>query len=424
MSKPRIAIVHYSSPPVIGGVEFVLEAHAREMLKHGYEVKVIAGRGERFHKKIPIIIIPEADSLSKTNKRINAELEKDIVSAKFHRATEKIYRKLTQGLKNVDLTIIHNVLTMHFNLPFTAALEKYVREHKKKRFTPPLSATKRYSKVRGAGFIAWCHDATFNDPVYKKKTKNKYPWNMISKPIPKVKYVTISKERQRQLSHLFRVNPRKITVVPDGIDHKSFLDLNEKALEVFKRFNLFNQDLVMLLPTRMVKRKNLELAIEITKELNKNLGSALIITGPPDPHNIDSMRYYRSLKNLRNKSKTKGKVIFLYEEGIKVGYSMLKSLYLLCDMLLFPSTQEGFGIPLLESGLVNFPVACANIPPLKEIGERDVHYLDLKKSPEELASGIIKYYRRQPTIPMFKKVLREYTWESIFTQRIEPLLKK
>ncbi len=406
MSKPRIAIVHYSSPPVIGGVEFVLEAHAREMLKHGYEVKVIAGRGERFHKKIPVVIIPEADSLSKTNKRINAELEKDIVSAKFHRATEKIYRKLTQGLKNVDLTIIHNVLTMHFNLPFTAASEKYIRKHPKKRF------------------IVWCHDATFNDPVYKKKTKNKYPWNMISKPIPKVRYVAISKERQRQLSHLFKVNPKKITVVPDGIDHRSFLDLNEKALEVFKRFNLLNQDLVMLLPTRMVKRKNLELAIEITKELNKRLGSALIITGPPDPHNIDSMRYYRSLKNLRDKSRMKRKVIFLYEEGIKVGYSMLKSLYLLCDMLLFPSTQEGFGIPLLESGLANLPVACANIPSLKEVGEKDVHYLDLKKSPRELASGIIKYYRRQPTIPMFKKVLRNYTWESIFTQRIEPLLKK
>ena len=212
-------------------------------------------------------------------------------------------------------------------------------------------------------------------------------------------------------------------MVPDGIDHRSFLDLNEDALKIFKSFNLFNQELVMLLPTRIVKRKNLELAIKITKELNKRLKAVLIITGPPDPHNIDSMRYYRSLKNLRDKSRMKKKVIFLYEERIKVGYSMLRSLYLLCDMLLFPSTQEGFGIPLLESGLVNLPVACANIPPLKEVGEKDVHYLGLKESPRELASGIIKYYRRQPTIPMFKKVLRDYTWESIFKQKIEPLLK-
>nr|MQY69298.1 glycosyl transferase family 1 [Bacillota bacterium] len=134
MAKPRIAIVHYSSPPVIGGVEFILEAHAREMLKHGYKVKVVTGKGERFHKRIPVAIIPEADSLSKINKRINVELEKNIVSTRFYRLTERIYRGLTQELKNTDLTIIHNVLTMHFNLPFTAALEKYVREHKKKRF--------------------------------------------------------------------------------------------------------------------------------------------------------------------------------------------------------------------------------------------------------------------------------------------------
>ncbi|MCG2676696.1 glycosyltransferase family 4 protein [bacterium] len=406
MSKPRVAIVHYSSPPVIGGVEFILEAHAKEMLKHGYKVKVVAGRGERFHKNIPVAIIPGADSLSKVNKEINAELERGVVSAKFYRLTDSIYRRLTQELKNVDLAIIHNVLTMHFNLSFTAALEKYIREHPKKRF------------------IAWCHDATFNDPIYKKKAKNRYPWNMISRPIPKVRYVAISCQRQRQLSHLFQINSKKITVVPDGIDHRSFLDLNEDALKIFKKFNLFNRELVILLPTRMVKRKNLELAIKITKELNKKLRSTLIITGPPDPHNIDSMRYYRSLKDLRNKSRTKKKVIFLYEEGIKVDYSILRSLYLLCDMLLFPSTQEGFGIPLLESGLVNLPVACANIPSLKELGEKDVHYLDLKKNPRELASGIIKYYRRQPTIPMFKKVLRNYTWESIFKQKIEPLLTK
>ncbi len=405
MSKPRIAIIHYSSPPVIGGVEFILEAHAREMLKYGYKVKVVAGRGARCHKKTPVAIIPEADSLSKMNKKINAELEKNIVSTRFYRLTERIYRGLTQELKNTDLTIIHNVLTMHFNLPFTAALEKYVIEHKKKRF------------------IAWCHDATFKDPVYKKKAKDKHPWNIISKPIPGVKYVAISKERQKQLSHLFKLNPKKITVVPDGIDHRGFLGLDEGALKIFKKFGLFKQDLVMLLPTRIVKRKNLELAIKITKELNKRLKAVLIITGPPDPHNIDSMRYYRSLKNLRDKSRMKKKVIFLDEEGIKVGYSMLRSLYLLCDMLLFPSTQEGFGIPLLESGLVSLPVACANIPSLKEVGEKDVHYLDLTENPRELASGIIKYYRRQPTIPMFKKVLRDYTWESIFKQKIEPLLK-
>ncbi|MCK4648582.1 glycosyltransferase family 4 protein [bacterium] len=405
MSKPKIAIVHYSSPPIIGGVEFILEAHAKEMLEAGYKVKIVAGRGARCHKKIPVAIIPEADSLSKVNKKINAELETGVASAKFYQLTDSIYRKLNQELKNIDLTIIHNVLTMHFNLPLTAALEKYIREHPKKRF------------------IAWCHDATFNDPVYKKKARNKYPWNMISRPIPQVRYIAISGQRQRQLSHLFQINPKKITVVPDGLDHRSFLDLNEDALRIFKKFDLFNQDLVMLLPTRMVKRKNLELAIRITKELNKKLVSTLIITGPPDPHNIDSMRYYYLLKDLRNKSRMKRKVIFLYEERIKVGYSMLRSLYLLCDMLLFPSTQEGFGIPLLESGLVNLPVACANIPALKEVGEKDVHYLDLKKSPGELASGIIKYYRRQPTIPMFKKVLRDYTWESIFVQRIEPLLK-
>jgi glycosyltransferase involved in cell wall biosynthesis len=406
MKKPRIALVHYSSPPVIGGVEFILEAHAHQMLRHGYQVKIIAGKGKSFAKNIPVSIIPEADSLGAENKVVNRELEKDLVSACFARLRDKIYRKLTQELKRVEVVIIHNVLTMHFNLPFTAALEKYIKKHSAKRF------------------IAWCHDATFKDPFYKRKTKYRYPWDIIARPIPKVEYVAISRLRQKELTGLFKISPKKITVIPDGIDYGHFLDLDEKIRHLFGKFNLFSQDLVMLLPTRIVKRKNLELAVRITGELNKKLKSTLIITGPPDPHNSDSLRYYRSLKNLRARFRLKKKVIFLYEEGIKVSYSMLRSLYLLCDLLLFPSLQEGFGLPLLEAGLVNLPVACADIPSLKETGGRDVYYLDLKKNPAVLSAGLMKYYKRQLSIPMFKKVLRNYTWESIFTQRIEPLLKK
>ena len=34
-AKPNVAILHYSSPPVIGGVEFIIHAHAHEFAKAG-----------------------------------------------------------------------------------------------------------------------------------------------------------------------------------------------------------------------------------------------------------------------------------------------------------------------------------------------------------------------------------------------------
>jgi hypothetical protein len=43
--KPPIAILHYSAPPVVGGVEAVIAAHVKTFQEAGYPVTVIAGRG-------------------------------------------------------------------------------------------------------------------------------------------------------------------------------------------------------------------------------------------------------------------------------------------------------------------------------------------------------------------------------------------
>jgi len=164
-------------------------------------------------------------------------------------------------------------------------------------------------------------------------------------------------------------------VVPDGVDPALFLNLSPLALSIFKDFNLFNEDFVFFYPTRIVRRKNIELAIRITKAINvEGKKVSLIITSPPDPHNEDSLRYYQSLKNLAEELGVGDKVIFLYEykdeqgKGIRVDDQLLRDLYLLSDLLLFPTSSEGFGIPILEAGICNLPVACSRIEPLTEIG--------------------------------------------------------
>ena len=40
----NIAILHYSVPPIVGGVESVIAHHARLMAANGHSVRLIAGR--------------------------------------------------------------------------------------------------------------------------------------------------------------------------------------------------------------------------------------------------------------------------------------------------------------------------------------------------------------------------------------------
>lgn len=41
--KKRIRIIHYSTPPVIGGVERIINGQARQFVENGYPVRVITG---------------------------------------------------------------------------------------------------------------------------------------------------------------------------------------------------------------------------------------------------------------------------------------------------------------------------------------------------------------------------------------------
>src|SRR3989304_195058 len=48
----NIAILHYSVPPIVGGVEGVIAHHARLMAADGMSVRLISARGESLGEKI------------------------------------------------------------------------------------------------------------------------------------------------------------------------------------------------------------------------------------------------------------------------------------------------------------------------------------------------------------------------------------
>lgn len=67
----------------------------------------------------------------------------------------------------------------------------------------------------------------------------------------------------------------------------------------------------------------------------------------------------------------------------------LRQEYYNCDLVLFCSLFEGFGMPLLEANKAGRPVICSNIPVLKEVGGNAAIYVD-PYSVEAIKDGISK----------------------------------
>jgi glycosyltransferase involved in cell wall biosynthesis len=78
----------------------------------------------------------------------------------------------------------------------------------------------------------------------------------------------------------------------------------------------------------------------------------------------------------------------------RVSDQELKSLYSKSSLFVFPSTDEGFGIPLLEAMAVGVPVICSSIPVFHEIGLDHVGYFD-PFSTDDLAKSLAYAFSRK-----------------------------
>jgi glycosyltransferase involved in cell wall biosynthesis len=118
----KIALLHYTSPPVVGGVESVLAHHARLMAKAGHAVTILAGRGKTFDANIPVSILPHLDSRNAEVLAAKAALDSGKYTPVFDGLRDRIKEELLAELQGFDILIAHNVASLHKNLPLTAAL--------------------------------------------------------------------------------------------------------------------------------------------------------------------------------------------------------------------------------------------------------------------------------------------------------------
>ena len=423
--KPTVAFVHYSCPPVIGGVEVVIEAHAKLFAEAGYPVRMIVGKGGKPHPKAKLIEIPEIMIGGGPFKKEMASLAKERVPKNFDSCVDKAEKKLAVALKGVDVCFMHNVLTMHFNLILTAALARIM------------------AKKGKTHFVSWTHDLSFADPRYARYCKKSYPWNLMGTKLEGCDYCVISKQRQAFTSKIMKLDKAEIPIVPDGISTPDFLDMTDRVKGIFSEERLYEMDIVLVTPARIVPRKRLEFGVEIIAAL-KRQGKKVrwLVTGAPDACNVDS--YQEEVMALVKRLKVEKEIIFVGSENGKpvwVSDEDVHSLYNVSDVLIFASQQEGFGIPVLEGGLAKNLLVLSRIPVLREIAGPESgcdvvwvpaatgkkrHGLETlgKKKADAIARQIIRKLNKSPQYLFRKNVIDRYSWDMVFQHHMIPIVLK
>jgi mannosylglucosylglycerate synthase len=412
---PTTAILHYSAPPVIGGVEAVMLAHTETFVACGYPVTIIAGRGEAgaLPKGVDLICIPELDSQHEQVLEMGKELEQGRVPSRFEQFADVLVQKLVPVIDRFDNIIVHNVFTKRFNLPLTAALFHLL----------DANVSKHY--------IAWCHDFDWTSPRSRSKVHPGHPWDLLRTHREDVTYVAVSENRQETLAELFGCPREEIGVVHNGVSAPTLLGLTEEGDALVERLGLLESELIMLMPVRVTQAKNIEYALRVVAALKeRNSQVKLVLTGPPDPHDERSMDYFHSLQALRQELDVEQEMRFVFEsgpdvdEGYTIDYPVVADLYRASDLLFMPSHREGFGMPVLEAGLLGMPVVSTAVPAAEEIGNEDVILFDRSADAGEVADRILDWAQNSPVHRLRRRVRQNFTWQTIFRRRIEPMLQQ
>jgi len=402
----RIDLLHYSAPPVVGGVESVLAQHARLMADAGHTVRVIAGRAEQFDERVPVMRLPLADSRHPQIMHIKSGLDQGAIPTEFEIVSDELFSTIQSLSAGSEILIVHNVCSLHKNLPFTAALF-------------------RLSQMKNAPrFILWHHDLAWTTPRYQHELHDGYPWDLLRRAWPGATQVVVSELRRRELADLFQVAMEGIKVIPNGLDLARFLKLDDRTVTLVSDLDLLGGDPFLLLPVRITTRKNIELALRIVAAMRLSYPQvALVITGPLGPHNPANLKYFDRLRALRHELCLEGAVHFLAERSSEyLPDSTIADLYRLADALLFPSREEGFGIPVLEAGLSGIPIFCTDIPPLRALAGDLALYFSADAAPEEISRRIGQFLASSSTYQMRVQVRSMYAWERVYSEHIEPLL--
>lgn len=277
------------------------------------------------------------------------------------------YEQVRRAFEHCDLAIIENIASLPLNVAARDVL---------------------YEVLDGRDVIFHHHDLAWQREKYKH----------LDGPLdrPTWRHVTINDLSRRELAQ----RGIRATTIMNSFDCDPPMgnrDTTRAALGV-------RNERLLLMPTRAIARKNVEGALSLAS----SLGAILWLLGPSEDG------YGPQLEQLLAKTNV------AVRRGLGRGLSVHDA-YAACDLVVVPSTWEGFGNPVLESVTHRRPLAVYPYPVLREIETFGFEFFHLDE-----VTRIIEYLRH-PNVKVLDRnllIAREHFNVAMLPSRLRQLLNR
>ncbi len=215
--------------------------------------------------------------------------------------------------------------------------------------------------------------------------------------------ITVSRASRSDLLHLFRADPGKVIVIPNGVDSALAERPEPEALAALRHEYGLKPPLILVVGNDK-PHKNLEMALRafhLAVRRSNIPGQLVIVGGVPADGRLARRAAHLGLGE---------RVRFLG----RVPWKTLGELYHLSSLLLHVALYEGFGLPILEAMCAGLPVITSNLGAMRELGEgaaRLVNPLEVQEIAEAIERVLVDDPLRRRMVMAGRQRAEAMTWD-------------
>jgi mannosylglucosylglycerate synthase len=289
------------------------------------------------------MVVPEAHFNHATIQQLNKDLFDNYIRSPETSSTVEVFknllkRRLRDFIKqfNINLIIVENALAIPMNVPLGLAITELIAE-------------------TSIPTIAHHHDFSWERPRFAVNAADDYLHAAFPATLRSITHVVINSFAQRQLALRKGVSA---TIVPNVMDFDSVPPMSDNyADDLRERLDISQEEFFILQPTRIVPRKRIERAIDLSRRLD--LPNTLVIShasgdeGSEYEHFLEeyiallgaSVRFAEDVFGMKREKGRKGRKIYALADA-----------YQTANLVTYPSTVEGFGNAFLEALYFQRPI--------------------------------------------------------------------
>jgi glycosyltransferase involved in cell wall biosynthesis len=201
--------------------------------------------------------------------------------------------------------------------------------------------------------------------------------------------IAISQQTKDDIIDFYKIDANKIDICYQSCNPSFAIKVTNDELARVQQFYKLPKQYFLYVGS-IIERKNLLLICQALQALKGTINIPLVVIG-------DGGKYKEIVRKYLAENKLDNDVIFLSEKFQNAEFKSAKdfpAIYQQALCMIYPSTFEGFGIPVLEALWSNIPVITSNVSCMPETGGDAAFYIN-PTSINEMADAILQVSKNE-----------------------------